>query len=160
MPNRVGLGGSADLMLAPCTERRSRSYSYGQGARQNRGRQTHLDILRHFRRIKPQLAQTFPLRNASDVGESAATFAVAQNSSESQAPGSRSAENEEEHGRSLAKAVSWRSAASIDTFVLSLLITGSIKTAGSISAVEIGTKILLFYFHERIWTLIPWGRRR
>jgi uncharacterized membrane protein len=159
MPNRLGLGCSADLTLAPCTERRSRSYSYGQGARQNRGRQIHLDILRHFRRIKPKLTQTFPLRNAG-VGESVATFSVAQNSPESQTSGSRSAENEEEHGRSLAKAVSWRSAASIDTFVLSLLITGSIKTAGSISAVEIGTKILLFYFHERIWTLISWGKRR
>ena len=63
------------------------------------------------------------------------------------------------HQRSLAKAVSWRLTGSIDTFVLGLLITGSLTIAGTISAVEVFTKILLFYFHERIWTLIRWGRR-
>jgi uncharacterized membrane protein len=63
------------------------------------------------------------------------------------------------HHRSLAKAVSWRITGSIDTFVLSFLITGSIKIAGSISAVEVVTKIVLFYFHERIWGMIRWGRR-
>jgi uncharacterized membrane protein len=65
----------------------------------------------------------------------------------------------EAHRRSLAKAVSWRLTGSIDTFVLSFLITGSVRVAGSISGVELFTKILLFYFHERIWTLVPWGRR-
>jgi uncharacterized membrane protein len=63
------------------------------------------------------------------------------------------------HHRSLAKAVSWRITGSIDTFVLSFLITGSIKIAGSISAVEVITKIVLFYFHERIWGMIRWGKR-
>jgi uncharacterized membrane protein len=63
------------------------------------------------------------------------------------------------HQRSLAKAVSWRVTGSIDTFVLSFLITGSLKIAGSISAVEVGTKIMLFYSHERIWGLVRWGKR-
>jgi uncharacterized membrane protein len=63
------------------------------------------------------------------------------------------------HRRSLAKAVSWRITGSIDTFVLSLLISGSLRIAGTISAVEVFTKILLFYFHERIWGLVRWGRR-
>jgi uncharacterized membrane protein len=62
------------------------------------------------------------------------------------------------HHRSLAKAVSWRVTGSIDTFILSFLITGSIKLAGSISIVEVATKIILFYFHERVWTWIPWGK--
>jgi uncharacterized membrane protein len=60
--------------------------------------------------------------------------------------------------RSLAKAVSWRVTGSIDTFILSFLITGSVKVAGSISIVEVVTKILLFYFHERVWAWIPWGK--
>jgi uncharacterized membrane protein len=64
----------------------------------------------------------------------------------------------EAHRRSLAKAVSWRITGSVDTFVLSFLITGSIKIAGSISIVEIVTKIVLFYFHERIWGIIRWGK--
>ena len=29
--------------------------------------------------------------------------------------------------------------------------------AGLIAATEVLTKIVLFYFHERIWTVIPWG---
>jgi uncharacterized membrane protein len=72
---------------------------------------------------------------------------------------SKSASSGEAHRRSLAKAVSWRATGSIDTFILSWLITGNVKIAGSISAVEVVTKIMLFYFHERIWAWIPWGKR-
>ena len=64
------------------------------------------------------------------------------------------------HGRSLAKAISWRTTGSIDTFVLSWLITGNVKFAGSIASVEVVTKIALYYLHERAWALVPWGRRR
>ena len=64
----------------------------------------------------------------------------------------------EAHSRSFAKAVSWRITGSVDTFLLSLLITGSFKFAGSIAATEMVTKIVLYYFHERAWAIIPWGR--
>jgi uncharacterized membrane protein len=75
--------------------------------------------------------------------------------------GSKSATADKDaHSRSLAKAVTWRLTGSIDTFILSLLITGSIKIAGSISGIEVVTKVLLFYFHERAWALILWGRRK
>ena len=66
----------------------------------------------------------------------------------------------EAHSRSLAKAVTWRFAATIDTFLISLIVTGKIVIAGTIAATEIGTKILIYYFHERAWALIPWGRRQ
>lgn len=64
----------------------------------------------------------------------------------------------EAHSRSFAKAVSWRCTGSVDTFVLSWLITGSIKFAGGIAATELITKIVLYYLHERVWALVPWGR--
>ena len=64
----------------------------------------------------------------------------------------------ESHPRSLAKAVSWRTLGSIDTFLLGLLFTSSIKAAGSIALTEIVTKILLYYFHERAWASVTWGR--
>jgi len=64
----------------------------------------------------------------------------------------------EAHTRSFAKAVSWRCTGTIDTFILSWLITGNAKIAGSIASVEVITKILLYYFHERAWALVPWGR--
>jgi uncharacterized membrane protein len=66
----------------------------------------------------------------------------------------------ESHGRSLAKAVTWRFAATIDTFIISLIVTGRVVIAGTIAVTEIGTKILIYYFHERAWALVPWGRKR
>jgi len=66
----------------------------------------------------------------------------------------------ESHPRSFAKAVSWRALGSIDTFVLGLIFSGSMKTAGAIAGTEVFTKIVLFYFHERLWALVPWGHRR
>lgn len=65
----------------------------------------------------------------------------------------------ETHGRSIAKALSWRATGSIDTFVLTLIITGSGVWASSIAATEIFTKIVFYYFHERAWSLVRWGRR-
>jgi len=49
------------------------------------------------------------------------------------------------------KAVSWRILGTLDTFIISFLVTGSIKWAGSIASVESATKIILFYLHERAW---------
>jgi uncharacterized membrane protein len=62
--------------------------------------------------------------------------------------------------RSLVKAISWRLTGTIDTFIVSLLITGELTIAGSIASVEVFTKIVLFWFHERMWTKISWGRRK
>jgi uncharacterized membrane protein len=62
------------------------------------------------------------------------------------------------HLRSLVKAVSWRLVGSLDTFILSLLVTGSAKYAVSIATAEALTKIVLYYLHERIWRLVAWGR--
>ena len=59
----------------------------------------------------------------------------------------------EAHSRSFAKAVSWRITGTIDTFVISAIVTGKATTAGLIAATEVLTKIVLFYFHERIWAV-------
>ncbi|PXA97081.1 hypothetical protein DMC47_15645 [Nostoc sp. 3335mG] len=66
----------------------------------------------------------------------------------------------ESHPRSFVKAVSWRTVGSIDTFVLGLLFSGSARLAGAIAGTEVLTKIALFYFHERAWSLVRWGHRK
>ena len=66
----------------------------------------------------------------------------------------------EGHGRSLVKAISWRVLGSVDTFILSWLFTGSPKAAGAIASTEVLTKIVLYYFHERIWSSVKWGAQR
>ena len=63
------------------------------------------------------------------------------------------------HPRSIAKALSWRIAGSLDTFVLSLIFTRNLQVAGSIAVMEMFTKMALYYFHERIWTAISWQQR-
>jgi uncharacterized membrane protein len=60
--------------------------------------------------------------------------------------------------RSLLKAVSWRVVGSIDTFILSLIVTGNGRYAVSIASVEALTKIALYYLHERAWRRIGWER--
>jgi uncharacterized membrane protein len=65
----------------------------------------------------------------------------------------------ETHARSVLKAISWRALGTLDTFAISWLLTGRVEIAGSIAGLEIATKLLWYYLHERIWAAIPWGRR-
>ncbi|MGI9168552.1 MAG: DUF2061 domain-containing protein [Caulobacteraceae bacterium] len=68
--------------------------------------------------------------------------------------------------RSLIKAVTWRIFGSPDTAALGFLVPmlfhvpmrQSAGIALSIAAFETVTKIVLFYFHERIWARVTWGR--
>jgi uncharacterized membrane protein len=61
--------------------------------------------------------------------------------------------------RSIVKAFTWRTLGTLDTIVISYVLTGEIKTAVSIGGIEIFTKMFLYFFHERIWNLINWGKR-
>jgi uncharacterized membrane protein len=56
--------------------------------------------------------------------------------------------------KSIMKSVSWRIVGTIDTMVISFLITGKITLALSIGSIEVLTKTLLYYFHERLWAHI------
>lgn len=64
----------------------------------------------------------------------------------------------ENHRRSVVKALTWRVTGTLDTFILSFLITRQLKFALAISATELVTKIVLYYGHERLWDKIKWGR--
>jgi len=61
--------------------------------------------------------------------------------------------------RSFVKATSWRITGTIDTFILSWIITGKPQVALTIAGVEVLTKIFLYWIHERIWNNISWGIR-
>ncbi len=69
--------------------------------------------------------------------------------------------------RSVLKAISWRLIASGATFIISFTIfTQATQTAfrdvlGAVSlitSVDILAKLFLYYFHERLWTNILWGK--
>jgi len=56
--------------------------------------------------------------------------------------------------KSIMKSVSWRIIGTLDTMIISYFITGKVTLAVSIGSVEVLTKTILYYFHERIWAHI------
>jgi uncharacterized membrane protein len=56
--------------------------------------------------------------------------------------------------KSLMKSVSWRILGTIDTMIISYFITGKVTVAVSIGSIEVLTKTILYYFHERLWAHI------
>ena len=56
--------------------------------------------------------------------------------------------------KSALKAISWRIIGTLDTMIISYFITGKITLALSIGSVEVVTKTILYYFHERLWAHI------
>lgn len=55
------------------------------------------------------------------------------------------------HKRHLAKTVTWRIVGTLDTIILSWIISGSPFTGLKIGVAEVVTKMGLYYLHERIW---------
>lgn len=55
------------------------------------------------------------------------------------------------NAKSLLKSISWRIVGIMDKIVISFIITGQLVMAVSIGSVEVVTKILLYYVHERVW---------
>ncbi|MEN3324671.1 DUF2061 domain-containing protein [Mariniflexile soesokkakense] len=60
--------------------------------------------------------------------------------------------------RSIVKSISWRIIGTLDTILISWVITGELALAFSIGSVELVTKMVLYFFHERIWNNIKWGK--
>jgi uncharacterized membrane protein len=60
--------------------------------------------------------------------------------------------------RSIAKAISWRVIGTLDTLLISYLLTGEVTIAASIASIDFITKMFLYFFHERLWNKINWGK--
>ena len=65
----------------------------------------------------------------------------------------------ESHSRSLIKGITWRIVGTIDTMIISWVITGKPVWALKIGGVELFTKIFLYYLHERAWNKISPGKK-
>lgn len=65
----------------------------------------------------------------------------------------------ERRHRSLLKALSWRIVGTVDTTLLSWLFTRTLGKALQIGGIELFTKIVLYYLHERIWLAVPWAKQ-
>ncbi len=56
-----------------------------------------------------------------------------------------------DYKRHLSKTISWRLIGTLDTVMLSGIITGSWSTGLAIGGVEVFTKMVLYFLHERAW---------
>ena len=53
--------------------------------------------------------------------------------------------------RHIAKTISWRIIGTLDTMILSAIITGSWVIGLTIGGIEVLTKMILYFLHERAW---------
>ena len=68
--------------------------------------------------------------------------------------------NKESHLRSVIKGLTWRLIASGAIFIITLLTTGEMHTAVTVTSIEFPVKLFLYYLHERGWQTIPRGSIR
>lgn len=61
--------------------------------------------------------------------------------------------------RSITKALTYRVWQSLNTFLISLVVTGKLDMAAAIVSIEVVVKIVIYFFHERIWSKIKWGMK-
>lgn len=52
---------------------------------------------------------------------------------------------------SLLKTFSWRIIGTLDTMLISYMLTGKLDVAVSIGGIEVVSKMILYYLHERAW---------
>ena len=62
--------------------------------------------------------------------------------------------------RSILKTISWRIVGTLDTMCLGWLITGDPTVGLKIGALELITKFVLYYFHERAWLRSKYGIKK
>ena len=64
----------------------------------------------------------------------------------------------EERKRSILKALIWRAIATITTVFIVYIYTREMTLALGVGVVEVVSKMVLYYGHERLWARIRWGK--
>lgn len=64
------------------------------------------------------------------------------------------------HLRSIIKAISWRLFATLVTILIVFSFTRKLILSLGVGLVEVVVKLILYYFHERIWTIISFGKKK
>jgi len=62
--------------------------------------------------------------------------------------------------RHILKTLTWRAVGTIDTVLLAWFISGDLQMGFEIGVVELISKTLLYYFHERIWYKSRYGMEK
>jgi uncharacterized membrane protein len=64
------------------------------------------------------------------------------------------------HKRHVMKTITWRLVGTIDTILIGWVISGNPLIGLKIGSVEIITKMILYYLHERVWYKTNFGVRK
>lgn len=62
---------------------------------------------------------------------------------------------QESHTRSILKGITWQIVATLTTMMIAWIVIGDIGDALQIGFFEFIIKIVIYYFHERVWAKIP-----
>jgi uncharacterized membrane protein len=62
--------------------------------------------------------------------------------------------------RHILKTITWRIVGTIDTIVIGGLITGDWTIGLSIGGIEVISKMILYYIHERVWYKSKFGVKK
>jgi uncharacterized membrane protein len=65
----------------------------------------------------------------------------------------------EHRHRSILKAMSYRVTGTLFTFGIAWLLTGEVVVAASIGGIEAVSKLFIYYWHERLWDKIKYGKK-
>lgn len=64
----------------------------------------------------------------------------------------------DKHKRSIVKTLSWRVIATTTTILVVFLFTRELALSVGVGIVESSSKMIFYYFHERWWNQVSWGR--
>ena len=53
--------------------------------------------------------------------------------------------------RHIAKTITWRIIGTLDAMIIAWIITGSLEWGLTIGGIEVFTKMILYFLHERAW---------
>jgi hypothetical protein len=65
----------------------------------------------------------------------------------------------ESRRKAITKAITYRVWQSFNTFIIALIFTQKFETAAQIVSLEIIIKIVVYYWHERIWNKLDQKRK-
>ena len=64
------------------------------------------------------------------------------------------------HKRHILKTITWRLIGTIDTIVIGWMISGNAFIGLKVGGVELFTKMVLYYLHERVWYRCKYGVKK
>jgi uncharacterized membrane protein len=62
------------------------------------------------------------------------------------------------NARSMMKSITWRIVATLTTIIVVLILARDIWTALTVGALDTIVKFILYFFHERAWDRLDWGK--